>query len=191
MKLKYTLWVLMNTVFQLLPQENLQYSQKHIQQIQQIINSIEEMSSHFEQKTATDTLTGTFMLYRKDGQVAVEIRYDNGNQSPKINVRNNEMIVTQQNNKKTHDISKSHLYKILSGQLDLAKTNPTIIKDAKDEIEIKIDKKFLLDSEIILSFEKYKGTNNVWRIIGWKVSDGKNIVDVRFKKDTIKIKIKQ
>ena len=66
MKLKYTLWVLMHPVFQLLPQENLQYSQKHIQQIQQIINSIEEMSSHFEQKTATDTLTGTFMLYRKD-----------------------------------------------------------------------------------------------------------------------------
>ena len=56
----------MHPVFQLLPQENLQYSQKHIQQIQQIINSIEEMSSHFEQKTATDTLTGTFMLYRKD-----------------------------------------------------------------------------------------------------------------------------
>ncbi|MDR3030903.1 MAG: hypothetical protein LBU35_00770 [Holosporales bacterium] len=157
-------------------------------QVETYMNSLDCVYSRFFQIRENKGYSGNFWLRKYDGLANVRIEYTEGLKQ-NILIHGDKVIINDGKKKKTLSISRTPVFSVLSGKLDLSKENTEIIENSNEILRLKI--KAYKSGELTLLFSKYKTTRNIQALEGWIFFDGKSETLFTFDPDTWSVKDKR
>lgn len=155
-------------------------------QVENYLKGIKFISADFEQILNTgEVYKGHFWLAKR-GKTKAKIDYTEGLDQD-ILIYDSYITITDNKTKKkyTNSISKTPIYSVLTGKLDLSKEKYKIIEDNEKLVRLSIEKSSAFGGiSVMLIFSKYPN-GNIKNLEAWIINDGKNETLFSFDPDNL------
>lgn len=139
-----------------------------VNQVQTYVNNLKSVYSEFVQLNRGKVFKGKFWLKHENDKTQARVSYTHGIKQD-IFVDGNEAIIKTEKKSRTISISKSPIYSVLSGQLNLKNEQIKVLENSEENFVIKIFG--YLGGDLTLLFSKYESGNlKNWE--GWIFSKG-------------------
>jgi outer membrane lipoprotein-sorting protein len=158
-------------------------------QVEAYLSGVKFIYAKFEQiMSSGDFHFGQFWLGKKNRKTKIRIKYEDDIAQDVFIVDSIVTVFDKKTSKKyVSSLSKTPIYSILTGSLNLSHENYEILENSKNRLRLNLKKSSIFGNmNIVLMFSKYQN-GNLKNIEGWIISDGKSETIFSFDQDTLSV----
>jgi predicted PilT family ATPase len=150
------------------------------------MNNLDFVFSQFYQIADNKLYSGKFWLRKEKGITNVRLEYTEGVKQNIYIYGDKVVIVDAKGKEKSFSISRTPVFAVLTGKLNLTKEQTEIVENSDQSLKIKISS--YKSGEITLLFSKYEFTKNIKDLEGWIYKEEQRETLFTFDPDTWSVK---